>query len=152
MDKLPTFAELTDRGVCPTCWNRAHDYILTGPDAPYTIHENGLFTCLLIREPRAPGHTVIVSREHYKDMPDAPEELVREIYAFAAKAMRALKEVYGAQSVYLCTMCDGPANHFHVQLIPRYAEENRGSQNFVKPRQPYRHDAQKLAQLREMLQ
>ena len=151
MDKLPSFAELTDRGVCPTCWNRAHDYILTGPDAPYTIHENGLFTCLLIREPRAPGHTVIVSREHYKDMLDAPEELIREMYAFAAKAMRDLKEVYGAQSVYLCTMCDGPMNHFHLQLIPRYAHEKRGSRNFVKERQAYVADTEKVNMLRKLL-
>ena len=150
MEKI-TFASLTDQGICPTCWNREHGYILTGNDADYTFYENNLFIAMLVREPRTPGHAVIVAREHHKDMMEAPEALVREVYAFAAKAMRALREVYGAECVYLCTMCDGPANHFHVQLLPRYAHEKRGSMNFVRPRFEYVHDAEKLEQLRQML-
>ena len=42
-------------------------------------------------------------------------------------------------------------NHFHVQLIPRYADEKRGSKNFVKPRQVYTEDKEKLQQMREKL-
>ena len=48
-------------------------------------------------------------------------------------------------------MCDGPMNHFHVQLIPRYANEKRGSKNFVKPRQEYKEDKEKIKTLRLML-
>lgn len=73
------------------------------------------------------------------------------MYLFAKKAMNALKTVYSAESVYLCTMCDGPMNHFHVQLIPRYAYEKRGSKNFVKPRNKYIHDPEKIAKLRDLL-
>jgi diadenosine tetraphosphate (Ap4A) HIT family hydrolase len=48
-------------------------------------------------------------------------------------------------------MCDGPMNHFHVQLIPRYRQEKRGSKNFVKPRQDYIHEPEKIEQLRQLL-
>lgn len=65
--------------------------------------------------------------------------------------MNALKEVYSAESVYLCTMCDGPMNHFHIQLIPRYSFEKRGSQNFVKQRFEYVEDGEKLLLLRNKL-
>ena len=65
--------------------------------------------------------------------------------------MNVLKEVYGAESVYLCTMCDGPMNHFHVQLIPRYSFEKRGSKNFVKPRFEYKEDVEKIKELRDKL-
>ena len=41
--------------------------------------------------------------------------------------MCIIRKVYQLESVYLCTMCDGPMNHFHVQLIPRYDYEKRGS-------------------------
>ena len=41
-------------------------------------------------------------------------------------------------------MSDGPMNHYHVQLIPRYSFEERGSKNFVKPRKEYVFDEQKL--------
>ena len=69
-----------------------------------------------------------------------------------SKIMNILKDVYNAESVYLCTMCDGPMNHFHIQLIPRYSFEKRGSKNFVKPRFEYREDKEKLKKLREKMQ
>ena len=65
--------------------------------------------------------------------------------------MIVLRDVYNAESVYLCTMCDGPMNHFHVQLIPRYSYEKRGSKNFVKPRMDYIHDPEKVKILRDNL-
>ena len=48
-------------------------------------------------------------------------------------------------------MCDGPMNHFHVQLIPRYAHEKRGSKNFVKPRFEFIEDPEKILELRELM-
>ena len=146
-----TVAELTDIGICPTCYDRSHNFALYGDPADVTIFDNDRLTCVLIGAPRAPGHCAIVSTEHYKDMMDTPDALVSEMYVFAKKAMNALKQVYGAASVYLCTMCDGPMNHFHIQLIPRYPQEKRGSKNFVKPRQEYIHDPEKVAALRELL-
>lgn len=48
-------------------------------------------------------------------------------------------------------MCDGPMNHFHIQLIPRYSFEKRGSKNFVKPRFEYKEDKEKVLELRSLL-
>ena len=48
-------------------------------------------------------------------------------------------------------MCDGPMNHFHIQLIPRYSFEKRGSNNFVKERKVYIEDKAKIIELREIL-
>jgi diadenosine tetraphosphate (Ap4A) HIT family hydrolase len=73
------------------------------------------------------------------------------VFKFAKKAMNIIKEIYDSESVYLCTMCDGPMNHFHLQLIPRYKEEKRGSTNFVKPRQNYVYDKEKFNKLKEKL-
>lgn len=150
MDKI-TPAYLTDRGICPTCYNRTHNYCLTGDESDKTLYENELYKCILVHEPRAEGHTIIVSQEHYKDMMDIPDDLCREMYVFAKKAMNAIKKVYGTESVYLCTMCDGPMNHFHIQLIPRYSFEKRGSKNFVKERKAYIEDKEKITELRKLL-
>ena len=65
--------------------------------------------------------------------------------------MCVLKDVYNSESVYLCTMCDGPMNHFHIQLIPRYSFAKRGSENFVKPRFDYKEDSERLKLLREKI-
>jgi len=146
-----TAAYLTDQGICPTCYNRTHNYCLTGDETDKTLYENELFKCILVHEPRAEGHAVIVSQEHYKDMMEIPDDLCSKMYVFAKKAMNAIKMVYGAESIYLCTMCDGPMNHFHIQLIPRYSFEKRGSRNFVKERKEYIEDVEKIAKLRAIL-
>ena len=65
--------------------------------------------------------------------------------------MIILKDVYKAESVYLCTMCDGPMNHFHIQLIPRYYNEERGSINFVKDRFEYVEDKTKVEEIRNKI-
>ena len=146
-----TVADLVDSGICPTCYDREHGQVLYGDCTDKLLYENELFECKLVGNPRAPGHTAIISKTHYKDMMEIPDELCREVYVFAKKAMQALKAVYGSESVYLCTMCDGPMNHFHVQLIPRYAYEKRGSRNFVKDRQVYVPDPERINQLRSIL-
>ena len=146
-----TPAELTDRGICPTCYNKEHDNCLYGDVSDKLLYENDFFECFLVGNPRAKGHTAISSKKHYKDMMEIPDDLCKEVYVFAKKVMNILKEVYSSESVYLCTMCDGPMNHFHVQLIPRYGFEKRGSKNFVKERQEYIEDKDKIEKIRELL-
>lgn len=146
-----TPAQLVDNGICPTCYNREHENALYGDCSDKMLFENELFECMLVGNPRAPGHTVIISKTHYKDMMEIPDDLCCDVFVFARRAMNALKSVYGAESVYLCTMCDGPMNHFHVQLIPRYTHEKRGSQNFVKERLSYVADPEKIELLRYLL-
>ena len=93
----------------------------------------------------------ISSVKHYKDMMDIDDDICKKVFLLSKKVMNIIKEVYGTESVYLCTMCDGPMNHFHVQLIPRYAFEERGSDNFVKPRFKYQADPEKVKALRMKL-
>lgn len=48
-------------------------------------------------------------------------------------------------------MCDGLENHYHVQLIPRYSDEKRGSSNFVKKRSEYVFDEEKFNLVKQMI-
>lgn len=82
---------------------------------------------------------------------EIPDDLCKEVFVFAKRAMNIIKEVYKSESVYLCTMCDGPMNHFHVQLIPRYSNEKRDSKNFVKERKEYIVDIEKINKIRDLL-
>lgn len=147
-----TPAMLTDMGICPTCYSRAHNNCFFDEPETKLLYENDLFECSLVDKPRSEGHTVIVSKVHYKDMMEIPDDLCSAVYVFAKKMMCILKRVYGAESVYLCTMCDGPMNHFHVQLIPRYGFEKRGSMNFVKERKEFMEDREKVYLIRKLIQ
>lgn len=150
MEKL-TPAMLTDQGICPTCYDKENNHCLYGNIEDKILYENQLFESFLVGNPRANGHTIISSKKHYKDMMEIPDELCRDVFVFAKKLMNILKNVYKAESVYLCTMCDGPMNHFHLQLIPRYDFEKRGSKNFVKERKEYVEDIEKIEKIRNLL-
>ena len=145
-------ADLTDAGICPTCFNRENDHVVFGDDSERMIYEDDDFECFLIGNPRADGHVAISTKKHFKDVMEIDDEICKKIFVLAKKVMKVIKETYGAESVYLCTMCDGPMNHFHLQLIPRYSFEKRGSKNFVKPRFDYVEDKDKLNQLRKKLE
>ena len=144
-------ADFIDSGICPTCFNRRNNEILYGDNSDKIIYEDELFECFLVGNPRAIGHTAISTKVHYKDMSEVDSETNMKIMDLARRLMIVLKNVYGPESVYLCTMCDGPMNHFHVQLIPRYSYEKRGSRNFVKPRKEYVHDEKKVKSLRKFI-
>lgn len=79
------------------------------------------------------------------------DEKCKEIFLIAKKLMIIIKNVYNSESVYLCTMFDGPMNHFHIQLIPRYSYEKGGSKKFVKPRFEYKEDKEKVIQFRKLM-
>lgn len=150
-DKKITFADLTDSGICPTCFDKEHNGVVYGDNSDKTIYENEYFVCFLVGNPRADGHVAISSKKHYKDMMDIDDELCEKIFVFAKKMMNIIKEVYESESVYLCTMCDGPMNHFHLQLIPRYKFEKRGSANFVKDRKEFILDIDKIEKMKNKL-
>ena len=144
-----TNRELTDSGICPTCFNRENDGCLFGNDQDKMLYEDDFIECMLIGNPRSHGHAIISTKKHYKDMMDIDDVLCEKVFVLAKKMMNIIKDVYEAESVYLCTMCDGPMNHFHVQLIPRYDYEKRGSKNFVKERFEYVQDLEKLELIRK---
>ena len=146
-----TVADIVNSGICPTCFDNQHNHILYGDNTDTMFFENDKFECFLVGNPRADGHAIISAKKHYKDMMEIDDVICKEIFILAKRVMKVIKETYEAESVYLCTMCDGPMNHFHIQLIPRYFFEKRGSNNFVKPRYEYKENKNKLAELRNRL-
>ena len=144
-------AELVDLGICPTCFNRKHNGALYGDNANTLIYEDEDIECFFVGNPRCDGHMAISTMEHYHDMSEAPDEINEKIIRFAKRFMIIIKEVFACERVYMCTMCDGPNNHYHIQLIPRYSHEKRGSGNFVKPRKSYVYDEEKLTKVRKRI-
>lgn len=144
-------AELVDLGICPTCFNRKHNNALYGDDKETLIYKDDEIECFLVSNPRADGHICISTINHYHDLSEAPDSINEKIIHYAKAFMQIIKQVYGCERVYLCTMCDGLNNHYHIQLIPRYCYEQRGSTNFVKPRKQYIYNEQNLNSLKILI-
>ena len=144
--------ELMELGVCPTCLNRRTGGAIYGDDRYSKLYSDSDIEIQLVHNPRSSGHMAIISKEHYRNMLEAPDELNEKIIRYAKYLMNLLVEVYGCETVYLCTMCDGKINHYHVQLIPRYQDEEIGSKNFVKTRKEYIYEEDKFLLLKERLE
>ncbi len=143
--------ELTDMGICPTCFDRENGGALYGDNSDRLLYEDEDIECFFVRDPRADGHMCISTKKHYHDMSEAPDQINEKIIRYAKRSMQVIREVYGCERVYMCTMCDGPNNHYHIQLIPRYAYEKRGSGNFVKARKAYEFDKEKFEAVRKLI-
>ena len=143
--------ELIDMGVCPTCLNRKYNGALYGDDEGKVFYKDEDIECFFIGNPRAVGHACISTIKHYHDMSEAPDFINEKIIRFSKRLMIIIKEIFGCERVYICSMCDGPNNHYHLQLIPRYAYEKRGSGNFVKERKEYVYNEEKFNLVKEKL-
>lgn len=143
-----TPGELVDLGICPTCFNRENGGAIYGDLSDKLLYADEEIECFFVGNPRAEGHMCISTIEHYHDLSEAPDCINEKIIRFAKQFMQIIRQVYGCERVYLCTMCDGPNNHYHIQLIPRYNYEKRGSGNFVKPRKAYVFDKDKFESVR----
>ncbi|HOZ54277.1 MAG TPA: HIT family protein [Bacilli bacterium] len=130
---------LRSKGICPTCYNFKYGGVYPNLGNKL-LYEDEFLMCFFESKPRAKGHIIILIKEHYQDMSFLPDDVCAKAYIFAKKMMNVLKEALDVERVYLCTMCDGEPNHFHIQLIPRYPESKIGSTNFVNERQDYVED------------
>ena len=67
-----------------------------------------------------PGWVVLTSTRHARALYDLDDEAARELGPFAARVMRAQREVLGAEHAYAFAIGD-VLRHFHLHLVPRYA-------------------------------
>ena len=68
-----------------------------------------------------PGWVVLSSERHVRAWYDLDEPAARELGPFAARVMRAQREVLGAEHAYAFAIGD-VLRHFHLHLVPRFAD------------------------------
>lgn len=70
------------------------------------------------------GWVVISSERHVRALYDLDDAPARELGPFAARVMRAQREVLGAEHVSAFAIGD-VLRHFHLHLVPRFADTPR---------------------------
>lgn len=86
------------------------------------------------------GWVVLTSERHARALYELDEEAARELGPFAARVMRAQREVLGAEHAYAFAIGD-VLRHFHLHLVPRFPDTPQrlwGRAAFDAPAADYR--------------
>lgn len=90
----------------------------------HKIYEDENVVAFLDINPATPGHTLLVTRNHWIDIFDVPEDVVGEVFRIARKLLPAVKEVAGVTAINIVQNSGREAGqiipHFHVHLVPRF--------------------------------
>lgn len=77
------------------------------------------------------GHVLVISKVHYANMLEAPDEIICHMFEVAKLFAKAQEKSLGAAAVNISTNIGALAGqlimHFHVHVIPRYANGKRPS-------------------------
>ncbi|MEK6947123.1 MAG: HIT domain-containing protein [Nanoarchaeota archaeon] len=108
--------------------------IISGKIQAKKIYEDEKVIGILDINPGNPGHTLIMTKEHYSIMPQLPDEDVADVFlvvkALSNSMLRSI-DAQGTNIIVANGIAAGQrAQHFMVHLIPR--KENDGI-NFVLP-------------------
>ena len=99
--------------------------IVKGEIASKKIYENEKVLAFLDGFPSTEGHTIIISKKHYKNIFDTPKDVLKETMEVAQKISFLLKEKLGAEGINLFNNNNKVAQqeifHYHLHVIPRYS-------------------------------
>jgi len=104
--------------------------IANGEIPSATLYENEHFRVILDLNPASKGHALILSKGHFTNLYELPDELAAEVLILAKEVSAKLSESLkcdGLNIVQNNGSCAGQTVfHFHMHLIPRYQGDKVG--------------------------
>lgn len=97
--------------------------IVSGEIPSYKIYEDEHIMAILDISQATKGHTLIIAKDHYKNLYDIDEELAGNIFRKVPKIANAIKEAFHPIGLNVLVNTEKPLQtvfHFHLHLIPRY--------------------------------
>lgn len=98
--------------------------IATGIIPSTKLYEDEDFVAILDLGPATEGHTIIIPKEHAKDVTELSEKLRARVLSVAAKIGEAQMKALGASGFNIVQNNGISAGqtvfHFHMHVIPRY--------------------------------
>ena len=106
--------------------------IIKGEIPCMKVYEDELVLAYLDINPDSDGHTLIVPKEHFKDINDLPKEVHSHIYEVSKIIMKKLEEKLGCSGFSLLQNNGSvqEVKHYHLHIKPTY--ENKKSNELVK--------------------
>lgn len=127
--------------------------IISGEMPGHIVNEDADTVSFMDAFPVAPGHTLIVTREHYCDLLEAEPSAIAAVGSKSVAVGRAIKSLFNAEGLGVFQLNGAAAGqtvfHYHMHLVPR----NHGEELQIHSRIPGDQDqlAQLAAQLKQQL-
>lgn len=107
--------------------------IVKGDIPSYKIYEDDYLIAILDISQATKGHTIIISKEHIKNIYEMNEEMASHIFKVLPKISNAIKDAFDPIGLNIVVNTDKPLQsvfHFHMHIIPRY-EDDKFNINFI---------------------
>ena len=111
----------------PTIFERIIDREIPGE----IVHETETVAAFLDANPLAPGHTLVVPKDAYSRLRDAPPEVSADVFAAVRTLSPAIEDAVDADATTI-GINDGTAAgqevpHLHVHIVPRVEDDGGGT-------------------------
>ena len=94
-----------------------------------SLYEDDKFRVILDLAPATKGHALILPKDHFANLYEIPDETAGEVMRLAKKMAVVMTEKLGCDGFNLLQNNGEAAGqtvfHFHMHLIPRYAEDGK---------------------------
>ena len=101
--------------------------IANGEIPSATVYEDEDFRVILDISPAAKGHALILPKKHFANAYEIEESYAAKVFPLEARIAKAMKKVFGCDGVNILQNNEEAAGqtvyHFHVHIIPRYADD-----------------------------
>ncbi|HOX35061.1 MAG TPA: HIT family protein [Methanoregulaceae archaeon] len=107
--------------------------IVKGEIPSYTIYEDDFCIGILDISPCAPGHCLVVPRDHVEKFYDLPDSGITKLFVAAKKVARKIRKAYSPDHVCIFAR-GGRLPHLHVAVFP--SSEGDGVSGFPQSNYP----------------
>jgi histidine triad (HIT) family protein len=101
--------------------------IARGASAAERVHEDEHTLAFMDIFPVTDGHTLVITRDHYENLFEAPSAALEAVAATAKRVAHALRETLAPDGLMVFQLNGAAAGqtvfHYHMHLLPRAAGE-----------------------------
>lgn len=91
------------------------------------VYEDKDVIAILDVSPLTKGHTLVIPKQHYKNLFDTPQELAAKVLNTAQSIAKEYMESYKMSGFHLIVNNNSEANqtvdHLHFHIVPRYEKD-----------------------------
>ncbi|VTS42722.1 HIT-family protein [Streptococcus porcinus] len=127
--------------------------IINGDIPSSKVYEDDNVLAFLDISQATPGHTLLIPKEHVRNVLDMSAETARKTFAHLPKLARAIQKATDATAMNIVNNNEELAGqtvfHAHIHLVPRYSENDGLSIKYTVHDPDFEHLAQLAAKIKK---